>query len=150
MSADLLFKVLNLAVIPAWLLLAFAPRWVWTRRLVFSVWIPGLLAIAYICAFVLATPFPEGGSFNSLEGVMTLFQVPFAVIVGWIHYLAFDLFVGAWEVRDAERRGLNHWLVLPCLFFTLMLGPVGLLMYFILRGVVCRTVTTEETVARTI
>lgn len=144
MNADLAFKLCNLFVLPAWLLLAFAPKWTFTRRLVFSAWIPGLLAMAYITAFFLSQPSPEGGSFNTLEGVMILFQSPYSVLMGWIHYLAFDLFVGAWEVRDAERRGINHWLIVPCLFFTLMLGPVGLLMYFILRGVLRKTLTTEE------
>ncbi|MFK8032403.1 MAG: ABA4-like family protein [Gammaproteobacteria bacterium] len=144
MDPGFLFKFYTLIVVPAWLLLAFAPRWIWTRRLVFSAWIPGMLAVAYIKALMFALPFPEGGSFNSLEGVMILFQTPYAVLVGWIHYLAFDLFIGAWEVRDAQRRGINHWLVVPCLFFTLMLGPIGLLMYFVLRGIVCKTVNTVE------
>jgi len=64
---------------------------------------------------------------------MVAFTVPEAVIAGWLHYLVFDLFVGAWEVRDAQKRGINHWLVVPCLFFTLILGPVGLLLYIALR-----------------
>ena len=47
----------------------------------------------------------------------------------------FDLFIGSWEVRDAQAHGISHWLVIPCLFFTFMFGPVGLLLYFILRTV---------------
>ena len=57
-----------------------------------------------------------------------------ALLAGWVHYLAFDLFVGAWIVATAPKYGIAHWLVLPCLFFTLMAGPVGLLLYFILRA----------------
>ena len=53
--------------------------------------------------------------------------------MGWIHYLAFDLFVGAWEVRDAQARGIHHLLVIPCLFLTLMAGPGGLLLYWAIR-----------------
>ncbi len=147
MSAELLFEICNKAVLPAWILLAVAPRWIWTRRIIFAAYIPGLLAVAYIYCFYAMMPAPEGGSFSTLEGVMIFFTVPYAVVAGWIHYLAFDLFVGAWEVRDAERRGISHWFVIPCLFFTLMLGPVGLLLYFILRAVMRRTLTTEETVA---
>jgi len=74
-----------------------------------------------------------GGNFSSLAGVRTLFESDYALLGGWIHYLVFDLFIGAWEVRDAQRLRINHFLVIPCLFFTLMAGPVGLLMYFILR-----------------
>jgi hypothetical protein len=88
---------------------------------------------------------PEGGGFGSLEGVMLLFTSPHAVLAGWIHYLAFDLFVGAWEVRDARRHGLSHWMVVPCLALTLMLGPFGLLTYLVLRAALKREVTLLET-----
>lgn len=145
MEAELLFKICNNFVLPAWILLAVAPRWSWTRKLIFHGWIPALLAVAYIYCFYAAWPLPEDGNFGTLAGVMRFFEVPYAVVAGWIHYLAFDLFVGAWEVRDAERRGVAHWWVIPCLFFTLMLGPVGLLMYLIVRFALKRTLTIEET-----
>ena len=53
--------------------------------------------------------------------------------MGWIHYLVFDLFVGAWIGRDAIRRAIPHWMVVPCLVVTLFIGPVGLLLYFLVR-----------------
>jgi hypothetical protein len=132
MTDDLLFKVLNAAVLPGWALLFFAPRWRWTATLVSGCVLPLLMAAAYLLLLV-TSPRTEGGGFATLEQVRTLFQNPHAVLVGWVHYLAFDLFVGSWEVRDAQRLGLPHLLVVPCLFFTLMLGPVGLLLYFALR-----------------
>ena len=70
---------------------------------------------------------------NRLEGVKQLFANDYILLAGWVHYLAFDLFIGAWEVRDARLVGISHWLVIPCLLFTFMLGPVGLGMYFVLR-----------------
>ena len=77
---------------------------------------------------------PEGfAAFNTLAGVKSLFQNDALLLAGWIHYLAFDLFVGSWEVRDANRLGIHHLLVIPCLVCTLMLGPAGLLAYFVLR-----------------
>lgn len=103
-----------------------------------------LLGCAYVLAFWFAWPFPEEGSFSSLEGVMTFFQDPWLATAGWIHYLAFDLFVGAWELRDAQRRGINHLLVVPCLVITFLAGPAGLLLYFIVRGVSKRTFTMAE------
>ena len=139
MTPDTVFLICNTSIIPFWLLLAFAPNWTWTDRLVHRLWIPCALAGVYVWAMV-ANPSVEGGSFNSLAGVMALFTSPHAVLAGWIHYLAFDLFVGAWEVRDARRREIPHWLVVPCLFFTLMLGPVGLALYLLLR--VARTGVT--------
>jgi hypothetical protein len=55
------------------------------------------------------------------------------LLAGWIHYLAFDLFIGSWEVRDAQRLGLNHLLVIPCLALTFLFGPIGLMLYFLIR-----------------
>lgn len=78
---------------------------------------------------------------------MILFQQPHIMLAGWVHYLAFDLFVGAWQVRDAQRRGLRHIWVIPCLLATLMYGPVGLFMYFIVRYMLVRTLTTDESVS---
>ncbi|MBW2316046.1 MAG: DUF4281 domain-containing protein [Deltaproteobacteria bacterium] len=145
MTPDLVFTVCNYGVIPAWLLLAFAPGWVGTQRIVHALWIPCLLGLVYLLTFLVNPgPQPEGGGFGSLAGVMALFTSPYAVLVGWVHYLAFDLFVGAWEVRDAQRRGIPHLWVLPCLFFTLMLGPIGLLLYLTLRYARLRVTTLEE------
>lgn len=144
MTPDLAFTICNTGVMPAWLLLALAPRHPITQRLVHAVWIPVLLAIAYLAAFALNPESPDGGGFSSLSGVMTLFTSPHAVLAGWIHYLAFDLFVGAWEVRDAGRRGVPHLLVVPCLLFTLMLGPAGLMLYLLVRYATNRVVTLDE------
>jgi hypothetical protein len=75
---------------------------------------------------------------------MTLFTSPSVVLVGWVHYLVFDLFVGAWEVRDAHRRSISHLFVVPCLVMTLMLGPIGLLAYLLLRFAKTRVVSLDE------
>lgn len=144
MDAELLFTLCGRLVLPAWLLLIFAPRWEWTRRLVFHAWIPMLLAIAYIYCFYAAQPLPEGSGFGSLEQVMIFFQSPYAALAGWIHYLAFDLFIGAWQVRDAGKRDINHLWVVPCLVLTFMAGPVGLLLYFCIRFFIAKTLTTVE------
>jgi hypothetical protein len=75
------------------------------------------------------------------------FSAPNIVVAGWIHYLIFDLFVGAWESRDAVRRGVPHWLVIPCLLGTLMFGPIGLLLYVTARFFSTRALEYEETQA---
>ena len=56
------------------------------------------------------------------------------LLAGWVHYLAFDLFVGSWEVEDARARGVSHWLVLPCLLCTFLAGPAGLGLYLLVRA----------------
>ncbi|MCC3160569.1 DUF4281 domain-containing protein [Hymenobacter sp. 15J16-1T3B] len=135
LSPDLVFSLANAAVLPAWLLLAAAPRWVVTRRVVRSGAWPLLLAATY-AALILSHylgPHAAEGGFGSLAEVRALFANPWALTAGWVHYLCFDLCVGLWEVRDAERRGLPQLLVLPALLFTFLVGPVGLLLYAGLR-----------------
>jgi hypothetical protein len=143
MSADQLFTAFNNAVLAPWLLLAIAPRWVWTQRIVQALFIPALLGVGYLGAFALAGGLPEGSGFGSLEGVMQAFQQPWVMLAGWVHYLAFDLFVGCWEVRDAQRLGIPHLLVVPCLLLTLMLGPIGLLLYAAIRAGMRRSLSYE-------
>jgi Domain of unknown function (DUF4281) len=73
-------------------------------------------------------------SLTTLAGVMALFASPGGATIGWIHYLAFDLFVGLWVARNADRHGYPRVVQIPILFFVLMLGPFGLLLYLILRA----------------
>ena len=132
MKAEQIFTIANLVAIVGWLLIAILPRWRGTRLVVLSGAIPLLLSTAYLVLIVMFFGAAEGG-FDSLANVMKLFTNEWAVLAGWIHYLAFDLFIGAWEVRDAERRGVAHLWVIPCLVLTFLLGPIGLLAYSILR-----------------
>ena len=55
--------------------------------------------------------------------------------LGWIHYLAFDLMVGRWIVKDSIDEHISHVLVVPCLILTLMAGPVGWLLYCLVRRI---------------
>ncbi len=135
-----IFRAANLAVLPFWALLVFAPRWRWTQRLVHGPVVVLLLAPLYAFMLFGYGPSPEGGGFSSLYQVMILFSVPHVTLGGWIHYLIFDLFIGAWEVRDSQRLGIHHLYVVPCLFFTLMVGPIGLLLYVLLRFATKRVV----------
>ncbi len=136
----MMFSAASTLVMPGWLLLVFLPRWRWTTAFITSCLLPGLLAIAYLTLFATNLgSMPEGfASFNSLAGVKLLFESDALLLAGWIHYLAFDLFIGSWQVRDAQRLGIHHLLVIPCLVLTLMLGPIGLLTYLVLRLVARR------------
>ena len=137
MTYDLIFSLLNASVMPAWALLILAPKWNVTEKLVHSMFYPLLLGAVYIFGMVMAATGhgAEGGGFTTIEGVRTLFSSDVGIVIGWAHYLVFDLFVGAWEARDAQRHGFSHWLLVPCLLLTFMLGPIGLFLYLVLRKV---------------
>lgn len=127
MTADQLFPILNLVTMSAWLLLICLPRLRWTT-VVLPVLVPSVLAVVYVI-LVAATFMRSEGGFSSLAGVRALFENPWMLLAGWTHYLAFDLFIGGWEVRDAQRRGIPHLLVVPALILTFLFGPAGLLLY---------------------
>ena len=139
---ETLFGYASQLAMIGWILLALVPQWKYTKPIVQYGIISILLSVlyAYLIFFSGNGEGMDFSDFGSLEGVMGLFTDPRAVLAGWVHYLAFDLWVGSWEVGDAKKRGINHMFVLPCLFFTFMLGPVGLLLYLVLRAVVTKDI----------
>jgi hypothetical protein len=138
--AETLFSICNTAILPGWILLIVAPRWKWTHSLVVTVLLPLLMGLVYI-ALIASNLGSLAGGFTHLSDVARLFENPYFLLAGWVHYLAFDLFIGGWQVRDAQKVGVPHWLVVPCLILTLLLGPTGLVCYFAARWIVTRQVT---------
>jgi hypothetical protein len=130
MTPELVFTLSNGLAVVAWILLAALPGQRWVTDIVAGRLVPGFFAVAYIAIVVTVWPQSQG-SFSTLAGVSTLFDHPWLLMAGWLHYLAFDMLTGVWEVRDARERGVPHLLVVPCLFLTLMFGPAGWLGYVI-------------------
>ena len=132
MTPEQIFTIANGTAVAAWVLLAVRPRARWVGTLTTLV-VPLLFAAAYV-VIAATTLWSTPGSFQTLAGVTQLFSNPWLLLAGWLHYLAFDLLVGAWIVRDAARRGMPHLFVVPCLALTLMLGPAGWLLYQAIRS----------------
>ena len=85
----------------------------------------------------------EGGlDFGSLESVMALFTKENAVLAGWVHYLAFDLLIGMWMVQKNRQLGMHQLLMVPCLFFAFMAGPLGFLLFTLLSSIKSKQITT--------
>ena len=133
MTPEQIFSLANPAATLGWVLLLAAPRRRWATFVAGRV-IPLGLAAAYLVLFVVHW-FEGKGGFSTLQGVADLFSNPWLLLAGWIHYLAFDLFVGAWETEDAMARGISRWLLAPCLLLTFLIGPVGFLAYHALVAV---------------
>ncbi len=121
-----------------WATLIFLPRHR-LAHLIAAVGIPLAIAVVYVVLIIRHLGGAEGG-FGSLSDVALLFSNPAVLLAGWVHYLAFDLFIGAWAVRDAQSLDIPHWQVVPCLLLTFMLGPTGLLSYWALRSWYTRNV----------
>jgi hypothetical protein len=87
------------------------------------------------------------GGFQTLAAVQALFTDADVALAGWMHYLAFDLFIGAWILRDARRAGFAHWVVLPILPFVFLVGPAGFVAYLTLK-LLRRGIPSPDTEAR--
>jgi len=131
MSLDALFSLAGTAAMLGWLALALTPsRWRITR--VVALGVAALLAVLYTA--LVAVFWTQGsGGFGSLDEVSSLFGHRGLLLAGWVHYLAFDLLVGAWEREEAARVGMPRWLLVPCLFLTFMFGPAGWLAFLAAR-----------------
>ncbi|MCA0231402.1 MAG: DUF4281 domain-containing protein [Bacteroidetes bacterium] len=128
------FQVANMLVFPQWMLMIFAPQWKGTQWLVKSYLATALLACLYAYYIFSGAPL-DFNDFSTLAGIKNLFAKggDTALLAGWIHYLAFDLVAGSVVLQDAQRKNIAHfWIILP-LVFCFMLGPVGLLMYWLVR-----------------
>ncbi|HMO32205.1 MAG TPA: ABA4-like family protein [Lacibacter sp.] len=138
MTPDIIFQITNTLALSAWLvLILLSPFWFDTDKLLIGVVIT-LLAIVYAWLINQSFSAADFEKFSTLEGLMSLFTNKTAVAAGWVHYLAFDLMTGIWIRRNALQHGIRHWLIVPCLVFTFILGPFGLLLYLLLRWLVTK------------
>ncbi|MDX2264972.1 MAG: ABA4-like family protein [Hyphomicrobiales bacterium] len=144
MTADEAFQISSAVPLVGWAALLFFPgskiAVEWVARIV----VAGVLAIAY--AVIIGRSFVYGpgldfSAFMTLDGIRALGADPWLALAGWLHYLAFDLLVGCWQVRTAREEGIPHAAVIPCLLFTFMLGPVGFLLFLLVRAAFRRPAT---------
>ncbi len=131
---ETLFNLSNLLIMPFWLLMILLPGWRWTQRIMRTLWPNVVLAGIYTVVLLSQIGDAAGSLLNpSLDGIASLLGTPAGAAAGWVHFLAFDLFVGRWAYLDSRTRGISARLVAPTLFFILMAGPMGLLLYLALR-----------------
>ncbi|MEO1286431.1 MAG: ABA4-like family protein [Chloroflexota bacterium] len=130
------FQISTLFVMPFWFVMAFLPRWKPIVRAIRSPWIAIVPAIFYVILVlpgvvdvIIAVSMPD---INALAAIL---GTPLGTAISWMHFLAFDLFVGRWIYLDAIDRHIHPIIITPILFFTLMLGPVGYILYMIVHQI---------------
>lgn len=129
-----LFDASFLLVAPFWLLMIALPGWRVTRAVIASPWVAAPAAALYLALVLPGLSGVLGAVASpSLAAIAPMLGTPEGATVAWVHFLAFDLFVGRWVYLDARERGITPWLTSPLLFLTLMLGPAGLLGHLLLR-----------------
>ena len=129
---DSLFILTNAIAFAGWAMLAFLPRKPMVMASILFLGV-GLLCLAYTAMFAVQATAIVSGDFTSIEGIRSLFATDGGIVLGWTHYLAFDLFIGQWIARDADNKGFHRLFQLPFLFLTLMAGPIGLLLWLFVR-----------------
>ena len=141
MMWETLFSAANLLSLVCWVALILAPRGEISRALVFYGGV-GLLCLVYA---VLLVGFMTGGidpgaggeaavdNLTTIAGVRSFFATDGGVTIGWVHYLALDLFTGMWISRDADNKRLSRWWQAPVLVLTWLTGPLGLLVWLAIR-----------------
>jgi len=131
MSTALVFQIVNTIVLPAWLVLIFFPKKAWRNTAIYTFAMAMSLVYTYYVASGLGELDME--SFSTLEGIKAMFTTDVAVLTGWVHYLVFDLLVGNWVLNNAQKHKINHYLIIPCLLLCFIFGPVGFLLYSIIK-----------------
>ena len=143
MNWDTIFSFTNIVALLGWVVLAVWTRTPRTFALVLNLGV-GLLCLTYFILFILlfsnlVDPGRIAGAAEpdlldySVAGLRPLFMSDAGIVIGWTHYLAFDLFVGRWIARDGDAKGVGRLAQLPFLFVTLMAGPIGLLSWLLFR-----------------
>ena len=132
MNLELIFTIVNSIAFLCWIFLFILYQKRWVYQFLYS-FIFILLSGTYFFFITQGLGAETGGGFDTLAKVKLLFSSDEALLAGWIHYLTFDLFVGMWVCHNADRRGINRWILLPCLVLTFIAGPTGLLLYIIIR-----------------
>lgn len=128
-----LFSLSGIPALIGWAALLASPLIPRLSQWIAAVIVPALISVLY-AALILGFWSRAEGGFGSLADIALLFQTPQLLLAGWVHYLAFDLFMGAWIVRTARADGLHFGFVLPLLPLTFLFGPAGFLAFTLIRA----------------
>ncbi|WP_299213673.1 ABA4-like family protein [uncultured Dokdonia sp.] len=135
MTPTEVFSIAGMITMPMWILMILLPKWKVTRFFIDYKVIPLALSAVYAVYIFKAIHIGGAMDFGSLDAVMALFTEQNAVLAGWVHYLAFDLVVGMWMLDQNKKLHIHQVLMAPCLFGTFMFGPIGFLLFMIIRAI---------------
>lgn len=133
-SADLLFAIASFSPGIVWLSFFFAPRHHYTR-------LAADLLITILAALYCLTLIPDLTSLipmianPTLPNIQTLLTSPYGTAVGWTHFVIADVWMGKWITLDSVKLGFKFWIRIPVLFVTVLFGPLGFVLYLILRTI---------------
>lgn len=133
-NPDTIFGLGNQTALIGWAILIFLPRRFPLLLAVPKYAIPAVLALVYSGLMLTQFFSVEGGGFSSIGEVRTLFAHDEVLVAGWLHYLAFDLFVGTWIAERSDEARIPRLIQAFFLVSTFMFGPFGLLLFLVTRA----------------
>jgi len=128
-----LFSLTNAISLLAWIFLLLTLGKNYDQYLI-GIIVTGLCMVYSILIFTHFS-FSNFKDFGTLAGIKSLFQSDYVVLAGWVHYLAFDLMTGIFIKNNAQKHHIPMGWIIPSLIFTFLLGPFGLLTYFLVRRI---------------
>jgi len=148
LTVENIYLIINWGIIPFWLMLIFFPNLSVTNFLVSSVIVPLLLSAAY--AYLAYQIFLDGNIlsgfnlYNGIDDLYAVFSDELFLLIFWIHFLTLSLFVGAWISRDSKRYNISKPITVISLVITYFSGPVGLLIYWLIRMFFAKRINFNE------
>ena len=132
---EVLFGLTFTVAAPFWVLMILLPGWSWTRRIIASplIVLPAVVIYAVLVIPAFGEVLPAVAS-PTLDGMRDLLGTADGAAAAWAHMIAFDLFVGRWSWLDSRERGVPALVMAPVLLLTILLGPLGLLVYLLVRA----------------
>ena len=136
MSPESFFLMMNVIAGIGWLdVIVLSRFWNFADKFVIGI-VVSLLAVLYTYFnFGHITEVGGPASFMTFDGVIKVFSNPWLINAGWAHIMAFDLMVGIWIKNNAAKNGISYWIVVLILLVTIMLAPLGLLLYQLVRWI---------------
>jgi hypothetical protein len=130
MTSSNLFHVFNIIALSGWIAMiaGVALSRPFLRDTLAGKWLPVFLSAGYTALILFFFGQADGG-FDSLENVQKLFANPWVALGGWVHYLAFDMFMGSRIARETTELGLPRWILVALLPLTFMFSPIGYLAF---------------------
>ena len=138
LTIEMFYLWVNIGVLPFWMLIIFFPQSHLCKYLATSIFPIFLLSSAYI--FILYKAYL--GSFDfannfslylGLSSVSELFRDDYYLLMFWTHFVAVNLFIGGWILKDAQKLYVNKILLAFPLIVTYLIGPIGIFIYWVIR-----------------
>ena len=148
-TIETLFMWINLGVLPFWFILIIFPQSHLSRIFATSIFPVFILSGVYI--FILyksyLTSYDFIGNFNlylGLNELSRLFEDHLYIMIFWTHFVAINLFIGGWIVKDSQKFSINKVLLALPLILTYLTGPIGLFIYWIIRIFYAKRISLYE------